>query len=70
MCVALFGPILTLSDGRQIPTRWIAEQHVKEDFGHVPSPVDWIRAIKPLPWMGRVPKLIIPEEIREAGEQS
>jgi hypothetical protein len=70
MCVALFGPILTLSDGRRIPTRWIAEQHVKEDFGYIPSPVDWIRAIKPQIWMGRVPKLIIPAEIGEAGEQT
>lgn len=70
MCVTLFGPTLTLSNGRQIPTRWIAEQHVKEDFGWIPSPVDWIRAIKPLPWMGRVPKLIIPAEVGEAVEQA
>lgn len=70
MCVAIFGPTLTLSDGRQIPTRWIAEQHVREDFGWIPSPVDWLRAIKPQPWMGRGPKLIIPEGTGQAVEQT
>jgi hypothetical protein len=67
-CIERFGPAVLLSTGRIIPTRWVAEQHIKEDFGWIPSPVDWIRAIKPLPWMGRVPKLIIPEEIGEAVE--
>jgi hypothetical protein len=57
MAVTLFGPILKLSTGREIPVRWVGEQHVKEDFGHIPSFVDWARAIKPQPWMGKVPPL-------------
>ena len=57
LCVELFGPILEISTGRKVPVRWIGEQHVQEDFGHIPSFVDWMRAIKPEPWMGRVPKL-------------
>jgi len=57
MAITLFGPTLTNSAGRAIPVRFIAEQHVLEDFGHIPSFVDWVRAIKPEPWMGRVPKL-------------
>jgi hypothetical protein len=57
LAVQLFGPILTTSTGREVPVRWVGEQHVKEDFGHIPSFVDWLRAIKPEPWMGRVPKL-------------
>ncbi len=56
-CVRLFGPIITTSDGRQIPTRWIAEQHVREDFGRIPDFSEWVRAIKPEPWMGRVPPI-------------
>jgi hypothetical protein len=56
-CVRHFGPTITTCDGRQIPTRWIAEQHVKEDFGWIPSFADWVRAIKPEPWMGRVPRI-------------
>ena len=57
LCIQIFGPTITNSLGRRIPTRWIAEQHVKEDFGWVPSFVDWARSIKPEPWMGRVPPL-------------
>jgi hypothetical protein len=57
LCVQIFGPIITNSDGHVIPTRWIAEQHVQEDFGWIPGFGDWAKAIKPKPWMGRVPKI-------------
>ncbi|HEV2559321.1 MAG TPA: hypothetical protein VGU45_11895 [Microvirga sp.] len=57
LCVQIFGPVLVTSAGREVMTRWIAEQHVREDFGRIPSFVDWVRAIKAEPWMGRVPKL-------------
>lgn len=53
MSERLFGTTLTLASGRQIPTRWIGEQHVREDLGHIPSFADWARAIRPEPWMGR-----------------
>lgn len=53
----MFGKTLTLSSGRVIPTRWVGEQHVREDLGHIPSFADWARAIRPEPWMGRTPKL-------------
>jgi hypothetical protein len=49
----IFGPTLTLSTGRIIPTRWVGEQHVKEDLGFIPSFADWVKAIRPEPWMGR-----------------
>jgi hypothetical protein len=61
MAVTVFGPFITNSDGREIPVRWIGEQHVREDFGKIPSFADWVRAIKPEPWMGRVPKLDLTE---------
>ena len=38
-----FGPTLTLSTGRVIPTRWVGEQHVKEDLGFIPSFSDWVK---------------------------
>lgn len=56
VCVQIFGPVLKLSTGREVPVRWIGEQHVKEDFGYIPSAVDFLRAIRPEPWMGRAPK--------------
>ena len=53
----VFGVTLTTSEGRVIPVRWVGEQHVKEDLGQIPPAVDWLRAIAPLPWMGRAGKL-------------
>ena len=57
MLETIFGPTITLSTGRVIPTRWVGEQHVKEDLGFIPSFADWMRAIRPLPWMGRAGRL-------------
>jgi len=57
MLETLFGQTLTLSTGKVIPTRWVGEQHVKEDLGFIPSFADWMRAIRPLPWMGRSGRL-------------
>jgi hypothetical protein len=53
MLERLYGPTITLSTGRVIPTRWVGEQHVQQDLGFIPSFADWMRAIRPLPWMGR-----------------
>ena len=39
--------------GAIIPTRWVGEQHVREDLGFIPSFADWVKAIRPEPWMGR-----------------
>jgi hypothetical protein len=57
MAERLFGTTLTLSTGRVIPVRWIGEQHVREDLGRIPSFADWVRAIRPEPWMGRATNL-------------
>jgi hypothetical protein len=43
--------------GRVIPTRRVGEQHVQQDLGFIPSFADWMRAIRPLPWMGRAGRL-------------
>ena len=57
MLETIFGPTLTLSTGKVIPTRWVGEQHVKEDLGFIPSFADWVKAIRPLPWMGRARRI-------------
>ena len=57
MAATIFGPTITLSTGTVIPTRWIGEQHVREDLGFIPSFADWARAIRPKPWMGHAQKL-------------
>tara|TARA_R100001594_G_C3891235_1_gene228500 strand:- start:215 stop:544 length:330 start_codon:yes stop_codon:yes gene_type:complete len=48
-----FGTVITNSDGRKIPVRLIAEQHIKEDLGFIPSFQDWAILIKPQKWMMR-----------------
>lgn len=53
MAERISGVTITLSTGRIIPTRWVGEQHVREDLGFIPSFADWVKAIRPEPWMGR-----------------
>ena len=53
MLERFFGTTITLSTGRVVPVRLIGEQHVREDLGFIPSFVDWVRCIRPEPWMGR-----------------
>jgi hypothetical protein len=48
----VFGPAITISTGRTVPVRAIAEQHVIEDLGRIPTLAEWIRCIRPEPWMG------------------
>lgn len=57
MAETIFGYTILLSTGRAIPTRWVGEQHVREDLGFIPSFADWVKAIRPEPWMGRAAKL-------------
>ncbi len=53
MLERFFGPVITISTGRAVPVRLIGEQHVREDLGFIPSFADWVRCIRPEPWMGR-----------------
>jgi hypothetical protein len=34
-----------------IPTRFIGEQHVREDLGRIPTVQDWLSCLKPARWM-------------------
>jgi Domain of unknown function (DUF6915) len=56
-CMQAFGTTITLSTGKQIPVRWIGEQHVQEDLGHIPTAADWLRRLQAEPWMNRSRKL-------------
>ena len=49
---SVFGNIVVNSDGKEIPVRYIGEQHVKEDcHGLIPSRKDWLSKITAEPWM-------------------
>lgn len=56
-CEDTFGTTITLSTGRVIPVRWIAERHVIEDMGYIPTVGDWLSCIKPARWMTRSRRL-------------
>lgn len=48
-----FGTAIVNSAGREVPVRFIGEQHVREDCqGRIPSVGDWLTRIAPAPWMG------------------
>lgn len=53
MLERFFGTVITVSTGREVPVRQIGEQHVIEDLGFIPSFADWVRCIRPEPWMQR-----------------
>jgi hypothetical protein len=56
-CEREFGVAIKNSDGRMVPTRWIGEQHVKEDLGIIPSLQDWLSCIQPQRWMMKTEKI-------------
>lgn len=47
----IFGRFITNSDGRQVFVRDVAEQHVLEDLGFIPSLSDWLKEMPAQPWM-------------------
>jgi hypothetical protein len=50
----VFGVSIVNSEGREIPIRYIAEQHIKEDCGGiVPTVADWLGRIPAETWMSR-----------------
>lgn len=60
-CEKVFGKSFVNSDGKTVYTRYVGEQHVKEDCNNIiPSAKDWVDALqsekKPL-WMLKTMKL-------------
>jgi hypothetical protein len=52
----LFGRTLINSDGKEVSVRDIAEQHVIEDLGFIPSLSDWLKEMPSKPWMAGLRK--------------
>lgn len=47
-----FGKVIArASDGKEVPTRLIAEQHVLEDLGFIPTVQDWLSGLPMRAWM-------------------
>jgi hypothetical protein len=49
----IFGAVIRTSSGRDVPTRFLGEQHVKEDLGWIPTVQDWLSCLTVQPWMLR-----------------
>lgn len=69
MAEKFFGAAITISTGRVVPVRLIAEQHILEDLGFIPSFADWARCIRPERWMMRaqpIHRLVDPFSVPDA----
>ncbi len=47
----VFGPVIRNSDGREVPTRILGEQHCIEDLGWIPTMADWLEEMTIKDWM-------------------
>ena len=58
-CEKIFGMSFVNSDGKTVYTRYVGEQHVKEDCnGYIPSAKEWVDNInKPTEWMIKTLKI-------------
>jgi hypothetical protein len=50
-CEKEFGVVITNSDGKQVPVRGIAEQHLMEDLGWIPTIADYLKEMNQTGWM-------------------
>lgn len=66
----VFGHVIVNSDGKEVPVRYICEQHIKEDCGGiVPSVQDWLKSIKPEPWMNKSHRVEVAGKNSEQSEE-
>ena len=48
------GVVFNNSDNIVVPVRGVIEQHIVEDCGgRIPTIADWLRCLKPEPWMAQ-----------------
>lgn len=68
----IFGTLLTNSDGKQVCVRDIAEDHIIEDIGFIPTIERWLKQVKIEPWMAggvsRYKKLNLPQSEEDTKE--
>lgn len=48
----VFGRMWKLANGREVSTRDIAEQHILDDLGRIPSVQDYLQHMPIVPWFG------------------
>lgn len=60
LCQELFGTTLMIAGRVRIPVRLIAERHIIEDLGWLPSPADYIKNMEKVPWMSGTTRKEVP----------
>lgn len=61
LCQKIFGRVIKVGDrGIEVPVRLIAERHIIEDLGWIPSPVDYIKVMDVSPWMSGSQRKVLP----------
>jgi len=60
----IFGRVIVVEtvhgNPRNIPVRLIAERHIEEDLGWLPSPADYIKGMPLKPWMSGAQRRHLP----------
>jgi Domain of unknown function (DUF6915) len=70
LCQRIFGRTIAIGR-RQVPVRLIAERHVLEDLGWLPSPADYIGGMPIKPWMsGKQARTVPLSTLNLTGEQA
>jgi hypothetical protein len=59
ICQEVFGRVLSVECStvlgsiiKKVPVREIAERHIEEDLGFIPTPGDWLEHMNIVTWMG------------------
>lgn len=61
LCQQIFGRTIAVGErGIQVPVRLVAERHVLEDLGWLPSPKDYIDGMAIRPWMSGAQRKELP----------
>lgn len=61
LCQEIFGRTIEVGERKiLVPVRLIAERHILEDLGWLPSPADYIRGMPIAPWMSGAQRKELP----------
>ncbi len=66
----VFGSVLKNSEGKDISTRDIAEEHVIQDLGFIPTMQDWLKDLPIKGWMSGSRKKRVVLKFDQAEEKS
>jgi hypothetical protein len=65
LCQRIFGRVLEIPRGSgegtlQVPVRLVAERHILEDLGWLPSPADYLKGMPIKTWMSGARRIELP----------